>query len=279
MQLSFRLLVLFEAAGLVINKGDRVAVHRVVAGQREQLTHSIERNEDTNVGGVVLLVTDHGEHADHFEVHAVEQNGIAHGRPAGKHVARHLTAKHADAAALLVIFIVNPTAHLQGNGTNVAVNGNDAGDLAVGTGVVADRANVVASDQGRDIDGEARFILDGKVIVVSQVEPLHGVEASFDRRCAPAKKEDDVFAEGFELFAVAGAEAFADAHQQEERADAPGDAKHGEEGTQLVRPESAQGLPADVQQHAHESPPNGRLAVPAVPLTVHWTGAAKKSHQ
>src|SRR5207302_3291673 len=70
--------------------------------------------------------------------------------------------------------------------------------------------------------------------------------------------EDDVLAEGFELAAVAVAETFAHTGEQQQRSHAPGDAKHGEEGAQLVRPQGAQGLGENVEEGAHRLPPVGR---------------------
>ena len=41
---------------------------------------------------------------------------------------------------------------------------------------------------------------------------------------------------------LAGAEAFAEAHQHQQRADPPGDAEHGEEAAQLVGHDGAEDL-------------------------------------
>ena len=50
---------------------------------------------------------------------------------------------------------------------------------------------------------------------------------------------------------VAGSEAFAEADQQEQGTDPPGDAEHGEERTQFVRPEGAENLRENVEHHLH----------------------------
>ena len=69
-------------------------------------------------------------------------------------------------------------------------------------------------DQRRNVHGELRLILDGEVVVIGKVEPLHGDEAALDGRGATAEEEDDVLAEGFELASVAVAEAFAHTGEQ-----------------------------------------------------------------
>src|SRR5260370_37584668 len=78
-----------------------------------------------------------------------------------------------------------------------------------------------------------------------------GVEAPLALRCAPAKKEDDVLAESFELFAIPVAEALAHPGQKQQRTFSPGDPEHSKEGPQLMRPQSSEGLSEGVQQHAH----------------------------
>src|SRR5260370_41425279 len=117
----------------------------------------------------------------------------------GKQVARHFAAEDADATALVVILVIDPASDLQGDGAYLAEDRRNPRDLAVGAGVVADGADIVARDQRRNVHGELRLILDGEVVVIGKVDPLHGGEAALDRRGATAEKEDDVLAEGFEL--------------------------------------------------------------------------------
>ena len=133
----------------------------------------------------------------------------------------------------------DPASDCQRDRPHLAVDRRYARDLAVGAGVIADRADVVARNQRRNIDRELRFTLDGKVIVIGEIEPPHRVETAFDRRRAPAEKEDDVLAESLQLLAIAIAEALAHSRQQQQRTYAPGDSKHGQEGAQLVRPQGS----------------------------------------
>ena len=51
---------------------------------------------------------------------------------------------------------------------------------------------------------------------------------------------------------LAGAETFAEPHQHQQRADAPGDAEHGEERAQLVGRDGAEDLAEDVREALHE---------------------------
>src|SRR6202023_3893848 len=146
---------------------------------------------------------------------------------------------YAHAPALVVVIVIEPTPNCRRDRPHLTVDRRHARDLAVGAGVIADRADIIARDQRRNIDGELRFALDGKVIVIGEVEPPHRVETAIDRRSAPSEKENDVLAEGFQLFAIAVAKAFSDAGQQEQRTYAPRDSKHGKEGSQLVRPQSS----------------------------------------
>jgi len=63
--------------------------------------------------------------------------------------------------------------------------------------------------------------------------------------------EHHVLAEAVELLAVAGAEAFPQADQQEQGTDSPGDSEHGQKRAQLVRPQGTKGLAEDVEDQAH----------------------------
>jgi hypothetical protein len=70
-------------------------------------------------------------------------------------------------------------------------------------------------------------------------------------RSAAGEEHHDVFAVLRKVALVAGSEALAQADQQEQGTDSPGDAEHGEERTQLVRPEGAENLRENVEHHLH----------------------------
>ena len=74
-----------------------------------------------------------------------------------------------------------------------------------------------------------------------------------------AQQHDDVGAELGETAALAGAEAFAEADEQEQRGYAPGDAEHGEERAQLVGPDRLEDLGEDVEKSAHVLGPGNSL--------------------
>ena len=93
-------------------------------------------------------MANHGEHPDHLEAHAVEEDGIADGGASGKHIACHLASENADAAALVIVFVIDPSPYLERDRAHLVVNGRHAGDLSVGAGVVADGADIVARNQG-----------------------------------------------------------------------------------------------------------------------------------
>jgi len=162
----------------------------------------------------VFLLADLIQDADHLEANPVQQNGIADSGASGKHVVIHLHPEDAHAAALRVVVVVDPASQGERDSAYMAVDGGHARDLAVGARVVAHGADIVAGDDGRDVERECRLRLDGEVIVIGEIEPLHGVETALDRRGAASEEEDDVLAETFQLLAVAVAEAFADAGEQ-----------------------------------------------------------------
>ena len=72
---------------------------------------------------------------------------------------------------------------------------------------------------------------------------------------------------------VAGSEPFAQADQQKQRTDTPGDAEHGEKRTQLMRPEGAENLRENVDHHLHGITGGASLAVSVLGLQVRccWT--------
>ena len=72
-----------------------------------------------------------------------------------------------------------------------------------------------------------------------------------NRRDPPWEDEHDVAANGFQLAAISRAKALAQAHQQQQRTHAPGNAKHGEKRAQLVRPKHPQHLAENINKHSH----------------------------
>ena len=63
-----------------------------------------------------------------------------------------------------------------------------------------------------------------------------------------AEADGDVGADGLEALLLVVAEADAEAHQQDDRGDAPDDAEHGEEAAELVLPQRGEGLFEDLEK-------------------------------
>ncbi len=87
---------------------------------------------------------------------------------------------------------------------------------------------------------------DVEVVAIGEVIVASGIHVALDSGSAAGKDHHDVLAELGEVALVAGAEAFAEADEEQKRTDSPGDAEHGEKGTQLVRPKGAENLREDV---------------------------------
>ena len=75
-----------------------------------------------------------------------------------------------------------------------------------------------------------RFVQDVMVVLVGQVVVVAGGHVAGNGRSPSGKDEHDVFAQRIQLTAVAGAETFAQSHQQQQRSHAPGNTEHGQEG-------------------------------------------------
>ena len=132
----------------------------------------------------------------------------------------------------------------------------NADHFPVGVAVLADFANVGPSQHRCDGPDVGRFALNVEVVLISEVIFAAGTHVAGDRRRASREQEHDVFAERIQLAPVAGAETFAQTDQQQQRADSPGDAKHRQEGAQLMRPQGPQHLPQNLEEHhEHGTPP------------------------
>src|SRR5258708_6127836 len=96
-----------------------------------------------------------------------------------------------------------------------------------------------------------RLFANVEVILVREPVLASGGRAALNGRSAAGKEHHDVFAVLRKAALVAGSETLAEADQQEQGTDTPGDAEHGEERTQLMRPEGAENLREDVDHHLH----------------------------
>ena len=190
-------------------------------------------------------------HADDFKADAIEQDGRAHGRASGKYVLQQLPANHGDPARFGVVLIVEPAARPHGDIADLVVLGRNAEHLAVGGTVIADGANVLAVEHGGKILERARLAANGEVILISEMVGAAGLRAAFDGGNASGEGEHDVLAEVLQLLLLPAAEALAQADQQQQRSDSPGNAEHGEKRAQLVGPQRGQRLANDFDEHPH----------------------------
>jgi len=128
-----------------------------------------------------------------------------------------------------------------------------ASELAAGAGELADGMHVVGGENRSDSPNVRRFFADIEVILVSEPVLASGVHAARNRRSAAGVDPHDVLAVLREVALVTGSETLAEADQQEQRTDTPGDPEHGEERTQLVRPEGAENLREHIDHRLHGS--------------------------
>ena len=70
---------------------------------------------------------------------------------------------------------------------------------------------------------------------------------------ASGEEHHDVLAVFRQVALVPSAEALAQPDQQQQGTDTPGDAKHGEERTQFVRPEGSKNLCENIEHHLHSN--------------------------
>ena len=85
------------------------------------------------------------------------------------------------------------------------------------------------------------------IILIGQVILLHAGKAAIEHGRAAPEDEHHVLTQRGQLLLVAAAKAFSHPNQEQQRPDAPRNAEHGEERTQLMRPQGAHGLPEDVE--------------------------------
>ena len=136
---------------------------------------------------------------------------------------------------------VDEAAFVHGDKATSGEVGLDADDLAGGVGEGADGVEVVAVEHG----GDGAELGEGAQIGLVAQGELIGAHAGVligDGGDGSVPHHDHIVAEGGEVAVLAGAEALAEADQDEERTDSPGNAEHGQEGAQLVGHHGAEDL-------------------------------------
>ena len=127
----------------------------------------------------------------------------------------------------------------------------DAHGGTAGARELADFFEVAAVDEGGGVADVGGLLADGLGVGEGELVGGHAGVLVGQRGDGAAPEHDDVGAEFGEAAALAGAEAFAEADEQEQRGDSPGDAEHGEEGAQLVGRDRLVDLVEDVEESAH----------------------------
>ena len=94
--------------------------------------------------------------------------------------------------------------------------------------------------------------LNVEIVLVGKQIGSRRSHVAFDRGGSPREKEHDVLAEFRQLPFVPRPEPLPHTNQQQKRADSPGNAEHGQERAQLVRPQIAKDLGEDVGDTTHK---------------------------
>ena len=195
MHLQARGGVLLAQYWLIIDERD--VVELVLAGQAEKIAHGADRNKEPQIGAADAFLALQLQHADDLKANVVERDGVADGGASGKNVAPHHRAQYRHAAMLALILSVQPATGIHLDGADISIHRQNAEDLAVGAGVFADGANVVALKDGRDVADHVRIGLNGFVVAEGQMVRLRNRCAA----CSPAGNaaavnEHDVLADG-----------------------------------------------------------------------------------
>ena len=159
--------VLFLGQRSVIDERDGILA--VFTLQREEHAHSFYRHEDAAIGAVITFFADLFDNADDVEVNAVQQDGAAHRRPAGKHILEQFPAHNGNTTMLSIVFLVEPAPRVHGHGADVGVLGSNTENLAIGAAILADSADIFAVQHRREGTQELGFIADCEVVIIGKV--------------------------------------------------------------------------------------------------------------
>src|ERR1700691_5100586 len=139
---------------------------------------------------------------------AVEQNERGKGRMSGEKIAGHLIAEDHDVALLGLIQSIEVASLLHRKEADSVVLRFGAGELAAGTGELADGVDIASGKDGRDGANVWRFFADIEIILVGEPVLAGGSYASLDGWSAAGKDHHDVFAILRKTALVTGSEAF-----------------------------------------------------------------------
>src|ERR1700751_3494434 len=175
----------------------------------------MERDKTAEVRVHVVAVANFLKCSNDREANTVQENGRADGGTSGKQIAAHLIPENDDSAVLRIIEFVDPAAFMDGQIPDLVEISGHAVDLAAGLVEIADGPNIVARNHGRGRAHARALAEDVFVIVVGQIILAQRGEAALHDRGAPRPYKHNVLAQGVELPAISGAEAFAKSHQQQ----------------------------------------------------------------
>ena len=217
----------------------------------EELLHGGQGDVELLVVAVVVAVADGLESAYNGEADVVDGDGLTQHRVAQREQCGGLRPENHDAAAIGHVGSVDEAAFGQGHGAYLGKVRLDAQHRSGGVGPGADLIQIPTAEDGGDRaqlrQGAQGGFVSGRQLVGAHSGVLVGQSGN-----GGAPHHHHVVAEGGQLLVLAGAEALAQAHQHQQRADAPGDAEHGQEAAQLVGHDGAEDLAESVGEALHE---------------------------
>ena len=139
---------------------------------------------------------------------------------------RDFISQHDYIALLSFVHPVQPASLLQRQIPYPVVLRFHSHQFAVGSGELAYRAYVVAGEDRRSIADMRRFSFDIEIILIGKQVIARGTHVALHNRGAAGEYKHDVVAELGQGTFVAGTKAFAQTDEQQQRSDAPRNAKH-----------------------------------------------------
>src|SRR6266403_153156 len=152
---------------------------------------------------------------------------------------------------LLVVLVIEPAPSAHWDGSNLVIRRSYSEDLAVGRSVGADGTNVFPVQHRRDGAQMLGSVPNSEVVAICEIPCPPRALAAFNCWNSAREAEQDVGAKFLQVFFLSTAEAFAQSDKQQQRANSPRNAKHGEKRPELVRPQRGQGLADDIEKHLH----------------------------
>ena len=218
--------------GLIVDAAERVE-GLVGADEGEVVDGGGDGNVELLIFVVVVATAALGGDADDLETKAVDGDEGAHGGVAHEEEIVGFRAEKDDMAMLGDVVGIEVAALGEGNGADLLDVGLDAPDATGEAAVLAGLFEIAANEESGDV-ANMRSAADSGAVSKGDVIGTTAVVLAGESGDGTGIEEDDVCAEGGERAALTGAEAFAEADEQKQRGDTPGDAEHGQEGSQLV---------------------------------------------